>query len=253
MSPITIIKSNPLIEKDFKPEGSDFLEVAEMFCDTIQGENHVGFPATFLRLKNCTLNCTWCDSASVWKFGNPYTFTELFELMEKFDVINKFRNGQHLVLTGGSPLKQQIPLFNFIRRFIDMYQFKPYIEIENECTLLPLLIHTYIDCWNNSPKLSNSGNGIKARYKPKVLTTLSGYDNSWFKFVITCEEDWEEIQAQYLDTELIKKSQIVLMPEGETRKRVENNREKVLEIAIRENVRYTTREHVILWDKKTGV
>lgn len=256
MSPKTLIEANPST-KTGAITHAGFLEVSEFFCDTIQGEGvNMGSPAAFLRLQHCTLNCAWCDTQEVWKEGNPYSFDELFRLMEDsaFALIGKLWSGQHLVITGGSPLKQQMQLINFIEEFIRRYDFKPYIEIENECTIMPApALIKLVDCWNNSPKLANSGNSNHARFKPKVLATLSMLMNSWFKFVITNEDDWDEIETDFLKTLLMVRQQIILMPQGETRAELEANREGVLQIAIANNVRYSTREHVVIWDKKTGV
>lgn len=248
-----IIESNPLFKKAV-PETDRYLDIAEFFCDTIQGENFMGWPASFLRVQHCTQNCAFCDSREVWRFGNPYSFDELFDLIEGVDLIRKFKEGQHLVFTGGSPLLQQEKLILFIAEFIQKYEFKPYIEIENECVLMPREeMIALIDCWNNSPKLQNSCNPVDSRYRPVIVKKLSTLNNSWFKFVVSCEEDWQEIQRDYLDKELIRKNQIVLMPLGGSRSELFENREFVLNIAVRENVRYSTREHVAIWDKKTGV
>lgn len=249
----TIIQSNPNFKKEKK--SSDILEVAEFFFDTIQGEGiNIGVPASFLRLQHCTQSCIWCDSMSVWRYGNPYEFNELFQLMEEVGLIEKFKNGQHLVLTGGSPVRQQDRLINFLGQFVSKYGFKPYIEIENECTILPKQeLIRYIDCWNNSPKLRLSGNIDVVRYQPNIIKFISTLDNVWFKFVIANEDDWKEIQKDFLDVRLIQKHQIILMPLGATREELFLNREVVLDIAIRENVRYSTREHIVIWDKMTGV
>jgi 7-carboxy-7-deazaguanine synthase len=251
--PKTLIEGNPSFKKEV-PNHDRFIDVAEFFCDTIQGENFVGYPSAFLRVQHCSQSCIWCDTKEVWRFGNPYTFEELFEIIEKADLIHKFKEGHHLVLTGGSPVRQQVKIIAFLFEFIDKYGFKPYIEIENESTIMPSedLIE-FVNCWNNSPKLQNSYNPRDFRYQPEILTKLASLENSWFKFVVFQEEDWQEIKKDFLDTGLIKKNQIVLMPLGATREELILNREKVLEIAIRENVRYSTREHIIIWDKKTGV
>lgn len=253
--PLTIIKGNPEFIRDFDELNNEpFLEVAEFFADTIQGENFVGYPAAFLRLQHCTQNCVWCDTQEVWRYGNPYTYNELFEMMEGADLIRKFKEGQHLILTGGSPLKQQHQLTGFINAFITKYGFKPYIEVENECSLMPTdKFCSLVDLWNNSPKLANSGSTRYLRYQPTILKKMASLPNSWFKFVVSEEIEWEEIKTDFIDTGLIRKDQIVLMPLGATREELISNRQKVLDIAIRENVRYTTREHVIIWDKKTGV
>lgn len=251
----TLIPAFPDFKREF---GGDFLEVSEFFFDSIQGEGiNIGHPAAFLRLQYCTLNCVWCDSREVWRKGNPYTFIELFVLMEtQIDgvcLIDRLKNGQHLVITGGSPLKYQKRLIEFLYEFVNTYSFIPYIEIENECVVFPdlLLSSVFVSCWNNSPKLSNSGN--PTNHLVGVLKHMASLKNSWFKFVISSNEDWKEIVEEYLETNLISISQIILMPQGATREELIANREKVIEIAIENGVRYCTREHIVLWDKKTGV
>lgn len=254
MSPKIIIKSNPSFTL-LRPS-EPHLDVSEFFCDTIQGEGiNIGMPATFLRVQHCTLTCTWCDTQSVWHEGNPYTFTNIFELIEDFEVQKKLYQGQHLVFTGGSPLKQQDRIIAFVNAFVDEFGFKPHIEIENECTIMPLGgLVDIVDTWNNSPKLMNSGNLDIVRYQPAVLSYLSTLDNSWFKFVVEgLVSEWEEIFNKYLLPGYIKPQQIILMPMGGSRAELEKNREIVVQMAIKNNVRYTSREHVVLWDKMTGV
>ena len=119
-------------------------------------------------------------------------------------------------------------------------------------TVLSELI-SFIDVWNNSPKLSSSGNPFHIRYKPEIIRVLSGLRNSWFKFVITSNTDWDEIKTDFIEPGLIHKSQVVLMPLGWDRNELTLHRESVVDLAIRENVRYTTREHVVIWNKMTGV
>ena len=275
-----LIKANPICSREVT--SPDSLEIAEFFYDTIQGEGiNTGCPATFIRVKGCSLDCTWCDTQEVWRYGNPWTFDELFEMMEQtgnspkayfgdtivYDevdmvdmlypvdsVIDKLRKGQHLVLTGGSPLKQQLNLEKFIIAFEDKYKFRPYIEVENECTIMPRpTFSNLVSCWNNSPKLSSSGNNKTLRYKPEILKALSKLPNSWFKFVITDETDWKEIETDFLDREFIQREQIILMPLGETKAELDRNRIIAFELSIKYNVRFTDRLHITIFDKKTGV
>lgn len=233
----------------------NFLRVSEFFFDTIQGEGiHLGHPAAFLRLQQCTLNCVWCDTTEVWRKGNPYTFAELYNLMATSELKDKLKAGQHLILTGGSPLLQQSKLIKFIQEFINHAGFKPFIEIENECVLLPdEELIPLIDCWNNSPKLDNSGNSKHERYDPFVIRTTAALTNSWFKFVISDPSDWDEIEEEFLNPGLIKPEQIILMPEGATRDELKANMEKVVMLAIKKGVIYRSREHIVLWDRNTGV
>lgn len=250
---VVMIGGNPTFKKTV-PEGKPFINVSEFFCDTVQGENFVGWPAAFLRVQHCSQSCIWCDTKEVWRFGNPYTFEELFDLMDQADLPRKLSAGQHLVLTGGSPVLAQDELIEFIQEFIKKYGFKPYIEIENEATIMPKPeLVVLIDLWNNSPKLKSSYNPRNYRFQPEILRKLSSFNNSWFKFVVSCEDDWEEIDKDFIHPGLINKDQIVLMPLGATRVELLENRQVVVDLAVRENVRYSTREHIILWDKKTGV
>lgn len=249
--PKTIIEQLPKFDK--KVEGKNKLLISEMFCDTLQGEGvNAGMVSTFMRVQGCTLECVWCDTLEVWRYGNEYTYEEVFLLMEQFNLIKKFKEGQSLVLTGGSPLKQQHQLTEFINLFIQKYEFKPHIQVENECTLMPTTeFANLVDVWNNSPKLSNSGMKERARLKPLIVSYLSSRPNSWFKFVITNKGDWEEIEQDYLP--LMHKGQIILMPEGVTQEELSKNREWVADMAIENGVRYSDRMHVVLWNKKTGV
>jgi 7-carboxy-7-deazaguanine synthase len=250
----TIIASNPTFTRP-TPQDRPYIEIAEFFYDTIQGEGfHLGHPAAFLRVQHCTQNCWWCDTKAVWRAGNPYAFDELFEMIDATDLIGKLRSGQHLVLTGGSPVKQQESLTLFLLDFIRRYGFKPFIEIENECTLMPTADFVeLVDVWNNSPKLMHSGNPDSLRYRPEILRYLSSLSNAWFKFVIAQEKDWQEIESAFLTPGLIQRNQIILMPLGSDRIELNNYRELVVQMAIRESVRYCTREHIVLWDRKTGV
>jgi len=250
-----LIKGKPEFSKAIPKE--PYLDVAEFFSDTIQGEGiNIGRPATFLRLQGCIGNCHWCDTREVWRYGNPYTITELLDLMEDHGVVEKLQKGQHLVITGGSPLMQQDALIQFLKTLYFRFEFTPYmyIEIENECMIMPNEeLYNYIDCWNNSPKLSNSGNATSLQYQPKILREVASLRNTWFKFVVAGEHDWQEIKENYLDTLLISRDQIILMPLGADRGELFKNSYKVVNIAIRENVLYSSREHITLWNLAIGV
>ena len=250
-----LISANPQFTKKFIEGSEPCLNISEFFCDTIQGEGAMaGCPAAVLRLQGCTLNCYWCDTKTIRDHGNPYTFEELYELMNMYDLIDKFNRGQHLILTGGSPLLQQGMLTNFIEEFMDRYRFKPFIEIENECTIHPNPDFVpLVDVWNNSPKLSTSGNGWVNRYHADIIKFLADQLNSWFKFVICQESDWKEIEVDFIRPQLIRQDQIILMPMGRTRKELKANKEMVVNLAIRNNVRYSSREQIVLWSDKTGV
>lgn len=256
-----LISSNPEFKR-VRPEGNDWLNVSELFSDTIQGEGiSTGKPATFMRLQHCTLACTWCDTTSVWKHGNPYSYKEILSLLDKNGVIDKLHEGQHLVLTGGSPLLQQDKLESFLKLFLETHGFIPFIEVENECMLEPSpSLVNYVAQWNNSPKLQNSGMKKKVRYKPEVIKFMSdlSFDSfkhvpSTFKFVISSIEDWQEVIEDFLFPGLIAKHQVILMPCGENQEQLNQTRGFVSDLACEHNVMYSDRLHIVIWDKKTGV
>ena len=250
--PITLIEQFPK-EKRIPQDSSRQLQISELFGDTIQGEI-TPFPATFLRLKNCTLACTWCDTLAVWKAGNPYSINELLQIFEENGFIERFREGQHLILTGGSPLMQQDALVDFIHLFIIKHGFKPFIEVENEAVLIPSQAFIkLVDVWNNSPKLENSGMKLRARYKPEAIASVAQLPNSFFKFVVDNDNDWNEIKISYLDCSLIRKDQIVLMPQGQTREELQVSYEATVNMCVKHNIRFSDRTHVTIWNKQTGV
>jgi organic radical activating enzyme len=71
--------------------------------------------------------------------------------------------------------------------------------------------------------------------------------------VISDESDWEEIQENFLDTFYVNRGRVILMPEGCTPEEIAEKREMVINMAIKHGVRYSTREHIMIWGKKIGV
>lgn len=248
-----IIKNDPSSDREPADDRTGKLHITELFRDTIQGEGaYIGQSATFLRLQGCTLNCSFCDTQ--WNDGDLYSVREVFFIFEKFGIIDALHDGQHLVITGGSPLRQQKSLIHFLKQFISRYGFKLIVQIENECTIMPdSELLSYIDIWNNSPKLSNSANIAAMRYKPQVLQFLAHLPDSWFKFVVGESTDWNEIQWDFIDTGLISKNQVILMPMAENEEELKVFRQVAVDMAIRHNVRYTPREQVALWGDADGV
>lgn len=90
--------------------------VNELF-DTIQGEaSWAGTPSTFVRLHECPVGCTWCDTKYTW-YTKPNKEISLGEVIAKdrnsiqyasvmpqvlLDELTP-RNPPHVVLTGGEP------------------------------------------------------------------------------------------------------------------------------------------------------
>jgi 7-carboxy-7-deazaguanine synthase len=76
------------------------IPMVEIF-QTVEGEGlRAGFPTTFVRIFNCNLRCTWCDTTYSYAPAKPEFFATIDEIAEQ---VMKFGN-VHVCLTGGEPL-----------------------------------------------------------------------------------------------------------------------------------------------------
>lgn len=76
------------------------LPMVEIF-ETVEGEGlQAGFLTTFVRLYNCNLRCTWCDTTYSYAPHPPEFFATIEEIVEE---VSKYQNPS-ICLTGGEPL-----------------------------------------------------------------------------------------------------------------------------------------------------
>lgn len=237
------------------------LAVSEVFY-SIQGEGKTtGFPAVFVRLAGCNLMCggkgtekdgklhdgaTWrCDSIEVWIKGKSKPYAEILPI----ECQEAIRNGANIIITGGEPMLQQKNIVGFIEYITQELNNFPFFEIETNGTIMPTdEMLNFVDQWNVSPKLANSGMPLEDRINEEVLTKLSKY-NTQFKFVVSSKQDWEEIKA----INGIDKSLITLMPAGSNQEELKETKELVAELCKENYLRLTNRLHIDIWNKKTGV
>lgn len=229
------------------------LHISEKFR-SIQGEGQtMGVPAIFVRLSGCNLLCKsrdWvCDSIKVWQKGVKTNFEQVLSK----DWVDSLRNGTHLVFTGGEPMLHQKNIEKYLRWFFGKYNFMPTIEVETNGTKTPnSYLLEFVDYWNCSPKLENSGETFGRRI---VSDSLKAINNSKgkkiFKFVISSESDMQEIERDF--SSLIDSKNIVLMPAGENQEELDITRPIVAQYCADNGVRYSERLHIVIWNKKTGV
>jgi len=240
------------------PDGS-----AEIF-HTLQGEGiNTGKAAIFIRSSLCNLHCIWCDTAYTWnwektpwqheddrKFKKEEQILEL-SIEEISKQIQQYLPCTHLVLTGGEPLLQQDD-WNSLLSFLN--ESRPYTaEVETNGTLIPNEpLDQWITQYNVSPKLHNSNNEEKNRIKPEALEWFSKSKKAWFKFVVSQESDYQEIQ-NLIGKHSLPKERIILMPEGRTPEILTERRLWLAEKCRLENLRFGDRLHVHLWGPKRGV
>ena len=235
--------------------GDPLLSVSEMFSQTLQGEGfYIGHPATFLRVQGCHIGCKFCDSSAIWRKGQAFHVNEILDILEVSGTIQRFREGEHLIITGGAPMLQEDRLLALLETFESRFDFIPFVQVENECTIEPSRdFLKYISCWNNSPKLQNSKVEQHKRYKPRTIKYMSKLDNSWFKFVVGSLGDWQEIEDFYLAPRLIRKDQVILMPKGYSQEELNETRLMVAELAMEKNVRFSDRLQITLYNTRVSV
>jgi len=239
------------------------LAVSEIFY-SIQGEGKtMGYPSVFLRLGGCNLMCggmgtqhdkelhndaEWrCDTIEVWMKSQSI---KIHDILEK-KYIEELNHGAHLIITGGEPLMQQknlIPFLEYIKKLTNCY-----IEIETNGTIIPnKKLLNVVDLFNCSPKTANSGNDYEMRFNSNALNVINlDAKDSIFKFVISNNNDYKEIIKDYGN--YIKRNKVWLMPAGENQILLNKNKNIVAEICKENNVKFTTRLHIEIWNKKTGV
>ena len=241
------------------------LKVAEIFS-TVQGEGpNTGVPVIFVRLQKCNLVCTWCDTSYTWNWeGTDFTHdTKDYEQVKYdprkeiiimspdeilADVKKKAGNGiTRVILTGGEPLMQQ-KTAAFLQMLHGLHSNAFRVEVETNGTLKPRTdIMRYIDQYNVSPKLANSGNSLSTRQRDKAYEFFTAQAFTFFKFVVTSDEDLEEIvgiQKKYN----IPTHKILLMPEGRSDEETRARAQEIVALCIEHGYRFCNRLQVWIWD-----
>ncbi len=147
------------------------IKVSEIFT-SFQGEGpYIGIPATFLRLYGCNLNCQWCDTDI-----STYEMLSVDDVAEILMTQMEFNNINLLVITGGEPTLQMEEIKRLIKEIPEDIK----IQLETNGSIFEYLPEIeYVI----SPKED----------KEKVFENYYKYENVFFKFVITCEEDIDEV------------------------------------------------------------
>ena len=147
------------------------IKVSEIFT-SFQGEGpYVGTPATFLRLYGCNLNCEWCDTDI-----STYEMLSVDDVAEILITQMEFNNIHTLIITGGEPTLQMEEIKRLIKELPDDIR----IQLETNGSIFDYVPEMeYVI----SPKED----------KEKVFENCYKYDNVFFKFVITCKEDIDEV------------------------------------------------------------
>jgi len=142
-------------------------------------------------------------------------------------------------------------LLKFIESFINKYDFNPVIDFETNATIKPdeRWVKEFYATFTTSPKLTSNGDPESRSYKPEVLKWHREV-GSGFKFVISSDEDINEIWRKYVDDNTVRvpKNRIWFMPCCGSRSEHVEKATAVAEYAKAMNVNFSPRLHLLIWD-----
>jgi 7-carboxy-7-deazaguanine synthase len=207
---------------------------------TIQGEGPFsGFPAIFIRLAECNLRCTWCDTT----FGVNYLMTS-DEILSRVKTVY---TGQPLiVITGGEPLLQPIrQLINVLSHALSYIG----IQIETAGTVYP----------ENLTETAANLHIVVSPKTPIINEHIRALAQFW-KYVISINDDNDEKTGiPITSTQLngnkavlalpppwIASTHIFLQPMEGEHEDLTANYQKVAQLAMKYNYRASVRLHSIL-------
>ncbi len=226
------------------------LKISELF-DSIQGEGpSAGAPATFLRLALCNLRCSYCDTKYTWDWQRfRYEDEVKLESIEELVPRLSQARGKRLIITGGEPLVQAKAL----ACLLELLPADLLIEVETNGTLAPPpALLERVTQWNVSPKLENSGQAARDRFKPAALAALLETGRAWLKLVVAGSEDCAEAERLIADSGF-PRERVLFMPLAASRAELAERAPLVASEALRRRIRTSPRLHVELWEGRRGV
>ncbi|MDH3330100.1 MAG: radical SAM protein, partial [Desulfobulbaceae bacterium] len=160
---------------------SRFLHISELFY-SIQGESSwAGYPCAFIRLADCNLRCSYCDSSYTWSEpGRKLTYGSIMDWLAHYPEVI-------VELTGGEPLLQE-NIYPFLDVLLEEGRT---ILIETNGSLsiekIPSQVSVILD-------IKCPGSGMEDRTDWENIARLAArkkkYSKDDIKFVISSEKDF---------------------------------------------------------------
>ncbi|AMA73385.1 MULTISPECIES: 7-carboxy-7-deazaguanine synthase QueE [Aneurinibacillus] len=226
------------------------IPMVEIF-QTVEGEGtRAGFPTTFVRVFNCNLRCTWCDTKYSYAPYKPEFTATIGEIVEQ---VKRFPN-KHICLTGGEPLIHGERSLMLLKALAEIDYIED-IHIETNGAINISEVCRFRESHPNFKKkirfildykLPSSG-----EMKKMILENFDySQDNDEVKFVISDSNDFEV--ATRILKKLYKKGTVLFSPVWETMPP-----DKLVNLVLSNqlvNVKVSLQLHKIIWDpNKRGV
>jgi 7-carboxy-7-deazaguanine synthase len=130
---------------------------------------------------------------------------------------------------------------------------KYYVEIETNGTFTPSkMTIENVDCFNVSPKTSNSLVPLKTRMQSASIAALRETGKAYFKFVISKPDDIQEIE-DFVENHSLSKDRVFLMPEAVDREKLAQMSGWVVKLCKDMGFRFSPRLHIWLYGNQRGV
>ena len=230
------------------------LPIVEVF-EGLQGEGpYVGCPSLFIRFGGCPVHCEFCDTKYSWEEGKLEG-----QLWQESDLIDKLFETEvdDIVLTGGEPLLYYQAISDWVlplrmlgkRVFMEtsgVFGVEEKALYQNRDVLARLLQHM---TWIMSPK---SCVDIEKYHWIKNVR----FDDIYFKFVWEGDEKTKWFINEFFEYiekplyEKIEEHTVFVMPQGKLREEVLGCAKDVWGFCQRFKLRYSPREHIIVWGNR---
>ncbi len=160
--------------------------VTEIFCST-EGEGiRVGTPEVFIRFAGCSIGCRACDTpyALNKENGKEMSVEEIVEEIEKYKIKN-------VVLTGGSPLEQELEELRELIYKLKRYYY--YVVLEESGQKYDSEIFDIVDFLSLDIKTPSSGVKINEETFYYIISMFKK-NKYQFKMVVSDDKDWEFVK-----------------------------------------------------------
>jgi len=208
------------------------LTINEIFF-SIQGESsRMGLPCVFVRLTECDLRCTYCDTEYAFYEGNKQSLDAIIEQVQSYHC-------RLVEITGGEPLLQD-EVYELMKRLCDL----------NYEVLLETGGHILVDKVDARVKkiidVKTPSSGMMKRNEYKNLQLATASDE--IKFVIGNREDYDWSKEIIEHYHLTEKLTVLFSPVFD-----ELSLQQLAEwiLADKLNVRFQVQLHKFIWHPQT--